>query len=78
MLSQQLKVKVMMSQYMPYRCEWGEDVYLLLILDLSTRGGWVSGQHHAPVTLYPQESTLGIHWTGVSVGLRAHLTLIKS
>jgi hypothetical protein len=33
----------------------------------------VSGQHHAPVTFYPQESTLSTHWIGGWVGLRAGL-----
>jgi hypothetical protein len=33
----------------------------------------VSGQHHAPATLYPKERIPGTHWAGGWVGLRAGL-----
>jgi hypothetical protein len=33
----------------------------------------VSGQHHAPAALYPEERTPGTHWTGGWVGPRAGL-----
>jgi hypothetical protein len=33
----------------------------------------VSGQHHAPATLYPREGTPGTHYTGGWVGPRAGL-----
>jgi hypothetical protein len=29
----------------------------------------MSGQRHAPVAIYPRETTLGTHWTGGWVGL---------
>jgi hypothetical protein len=33
--------KVKLCCYIPWRCLGGEEVYLLLILDLGTRRGWV-------------------------------------
>jgi hypothetical protein len=33
----------------------------------------VSGQHHAPATLYPRGKDPGTHWIGGWVGLRAVL-----
>jgi hypothetical protein len=49
----------------------GEEIKLVLILDLSTNG--VSGQRHAPAALYLVERTPGTHCTGGWVGPRAGL-----
>jgi hypothetical protein len=34
---------------------------------------WVTGQHHGPAMLYPQERTPSAHWRGGWVGLRVGL-----
>jgi hypothetical protein len=44
--------KVKQSRYTPWRRLGGEEVQLLLILDLGNRRG-VSGQRHAPAALFP-------------------------
>jgi hypothetical protein len=50
----------------------GEEVQLLLILDLGTNGR-VSGQHHALAALYPRERIPGTNYIGGWVHLRAGL-----
>jgi hypothetical protein len=35
----------------------------------------VSGQHHVPAALYPEERTPGTHWIGGWVGPRAGLDI---
>jgi hypothetical protein len=44
--------RVKQSRYTPWRRLGGEEVQLLLIHDLGTRG--VSGQRHAQAALYPR------------------------
>jgi hypothetical protein len=44
----------------------GEEIQLLLILDLGTR--WVSSQRLAPAVHYPREKTPGTHWIEGWVG----------
>jgi hypothetical protein len=64
--------KVKQSLYTPWRRLGGEEVYLLLILDLGTRWGWVvSVRPRSRFT--PGESTPGTHCTGGWVGPRAGL-----
>jgi hypothetical protein len=53
-------------------CGGGEEVYLLLVLDLGTRWGWVVSVTPRP-RFYPGESTHGTHWIEGWVGLRAGL-----
>jgi hypothetical protein len=57
---------------MPCRHMGGEEVLLLLVLNLGTRWGWaVSITPWLPFT--PRERTPGTHWTGGWVGPRASL-----
>jgi hypothetical protein len=59
-----LRVKVKLSRYTPWRRFGGEEVLLLLILNLGTRWGWV-------VSITPRPCfTPGTHWTGGWVGPR--------
>jgi hypothetical protein len=51
---------------------WTPRVQFLFILDLGTRWGDWSGSRPRP-HFAPGERTLGIHWIGVLVGLRAGL-----
>jgi hypothetical protein len=61
-----------LSRYTPWWRLGGEDIQLLIILDLGTRWEWV-----VSVTLRPRftpgERTPGTHWTGGWVGPRAGL-----
>jgi hypothetical protein len=50
----------------------GEEVQLVLILNLSTRWGWVVSVKPRP-RFTPGERTPGTHWTGGWVGTRAGL-----
>jgi hypothetical protein len=52
-----------LSQYTPLRRLRGEEVYLLLILDLGTRWGWVVSVTPRP-HFSPGLKTLGTHCTG--------------
>jgi hypothetical protein len=54
---------------MPWRRLGGEDIYLLLILDLDTRVVNVMPWPH----FTPRERTPGTHWIGGWVGPRASL-----
>jgi hypothetical protein len=47
---------------MPCRRQGGEEVYLLLILDLGSDG--VSGQRQRPAAYCPWGKTPGTHWIG--------------
>jgi hypothetical protein len=60
------------SRYTPWRRLGGEEVELLLILDLGTRWGWVVSITPRP-RFTPGERTLGTHCTGGWVGPRAGL-----
>jgi hypothetical protein len=64
--------KLKLSHYTPWRRLGGEEVYLLLILDLGTREGWVVSVTPRP-RFSPGERTPGTHCTGGWVGLRAGL-----
>jgi hypothetical protein len=65
-------VKVKVSRYMPWRRLGGEEVKLLLILNLGTRWGWVVSV--TPRQRFtPGEITPGTHWRGGWVGPRAGL-----
>jgi hypothetical protein len=66
----QLKLKL--SRYTPWRHMGGEEVYLLLILNLGTRWGWVISIMPRP-RFTPGERTPGTHWIGGWVGPRAGL-----
>jgi hypothetical protein len=67
-----LGCKVKQSRYTPWRRLRGEDVYLLLILDLCTRWGWVVSV--TPRSRFtPEERTPITHCTGGWVGPRASL-----
>jgi hypothetical protein len=66
------KVKVKPSRYTPWRRMWGEEVQLLLILNLGTRWGWVESVTPRP-RFPPGERTPGTHWIGGWVGPRAGL-----
>jgi hypothetical protein len=57
---------------MPCRHQGGEEMQVLIVLDLGTIMG-VSGQRHAPDAIYLQEKTPGTHWIGGWVDLRAGL-----
>jgi hypothetical protein len=64
--------KLKLSHYMPWRHLGGEDVQLLLILDLGTRWGWVVSVTPWP-RFSPGERTPSTHCTGGWVGPRAGL-----
>jgi hypothetical protein len=67
-----LTLKLKLSHYTPRRRLGGEEVYLLLILDLGTRWGWVVSV--TPRSRFsPGERTPGTHCTGGWVGPRAGL-----
>jgi hypothetical protein len=57
---------------MPWRHMGGEEVQLLLILNLGTRWGWVVSITPRP-RFTPGERTTGTHWIGGWVGPRAGL-----
>jgi hypothetical protein len=59
-----------LSNYMPWRRLGGEELLLLLILDLSTRWGWVVSVT-PQLRFSPRERTPGTHRTGGWVGPRA-------
>jgi hypothetical protein len=61
-----------LSRYTPWRHMGGEEVYLLVILNLGTRWGWVVSVTPRP-RCTPGERTPGIHWIGGWVGPRAGL-----
>jgi hypothetical protein len=61
-----------LSHYTPWRRLGGEEVQLLLILDLGTRCGWVVSITPRP-RFSPGEMTRGTHCTGGWVGPRAGL-----
>jgi hypothetical protein len=65
-------IKVKQSHYMPWRHMGGEEVQLLLILNLSTRGGWVVSITSQPCFTL-RERAPSTHWTGGWVGPRASL-----
>jgi hypothetical protein len=67
-----LKKKVKLSRYMPWRHMGGEEIQLLLILNLGTRWVWVVSITSRP-RFTPEERTPGTHWIGGWVGLRAGL-----
>jgi hypothetical protein len=60
------------SHSIPMEEQRGEEVYLLLILDLGTTWGWVGSVTPQP-RFPPWERTPGTHWTGGWVGPRAGL-----
>jgi hypothetical protein len=60
-----------LSRYSPCRRQEGEEYFPYSILTSALDG--VSGQHHAPATLYPRERTAGTHWIGSWVGPTAGL-----
>jgi hypothetical protein len=64
--------KAKQSRYTPWRRLGGEEIYLLLILDLGSRCGWVVSVTPRP-RFSPGERTPGTHCTGGWVGLRAGL-----
>jgi hypothetical protein len=64
--------KLKLSQYTPLRRLGGEEVYLLRILDLGTRWGWVVSVTSRP-HFSPGVRTPGTHCTGGWVGPRAGL-----
>jgi hypothetical protein len=66
------KKKVKLSRYTPCRHTGGEEVQLLLILNLGTKWGWVVSVTPRP-RFTPGERTPGTHWTGGWVGPRAGL-----
>jgi hypothetical protein len=66
------EVKVEQSRYTPWRRLGGEELQLLLILDLGNRWGWAVSVTPRP-RFTPGERTSGTHCTGVWVGLRAGL-----
>jgi hypothetical protein len=63
-----------MSHYTPHGRLGGEEVHLLLILDLGTRWGWMVSVTPLP-RISPGERTPGAHCTGGWVGPRAGLDL---
>jgi hypothetical protein len=63
-------VKVKCSCYTPWRCLGWEEVWLLLILNLGTRWGWVVSITPRP-RFTPRERISGTHCTGGWVGPRA-------
>jgi hypothetical protein len=65
-------LKLKLSLYTPRRRLWGEEVQIILILDLSTRWGWVVSVTPWP-GFSPRERTPGIHCTGGWVDIRAGL-----
>jgi hypothetical protein len=67
-----LYVGVKQSRFTPWRRLGGEDVQLLLILDLGTRWGWVVSVTPRP-RFITRERTPGTHCTGGWVGSRAGL-----
>jgi hypothetical protein len=68
----QMPCKVKLSRYMPWRHMGGKEEKLLLILNLSTRWGWVVS---VMPRLYftPGERTPGTHWIGGWVDPRASM-----
>jgi hypothetical protein len=66
------KLKIKLSHYTPRRLLGGEEIQLLLILDLSTRWGWVVSVTSRS-RFSPGERTPGTHCTGGWVGPRAGL-----
>jgi hypothetical protein len=66
------KSKVKLSRYTPLRSLGGEEVKLLLILNLGTRWEWMVSYKPRP-RFTPVERTQGTHWTGGWVGPRAGL-----
>jgi hypothetical protein len=58
-----------LSHYTPWRRLGGEELQLLLILDLGTRWGWVVSITPWP-HFSPRERTPGTHWIGGCVGSR--------
>jgi hypothetical protein len=64
--------KVKLSRYTPWRHMRWEEVQLLLILNLSTRWGWVVSVTPRP-RFTPGEKTPGTHWIAGWVGPRAGL-----
>jgi hypothetical protein len=64
--------KLKLSHYMPWRRLEGEEVQLLLNIDLSTRWGWGVSIMPWP-SFSPGEKTPGSHCTGEWVGPRAGL-----
>jgi hypothetical protein len=67
-----VKKKVKLSRYMPWWHMGGEEVWLLLFLNLGTRWGWVVSVTPRP-RFTPGERTPGSHWIGGWVGPRARL-----
>jgi hypothetical protein len=67
-----VKKKVKWSRYTPWRRLGGEELQLLLILNLGTRWGWVVSVTPRP-RFTPGERTPGTHFTGGWAGLRAGL-----
>jgi hypothetical protein len=67
-----VKKKVKLSRYTPWRHMGGEEVQLLLILNLGTRWGWVVSVTPRP-RFTPGGRTPGTHWIGGWVGPRAGL-----
>jgi hypothetical protein len=67
-----IPVKKKLSHYTPWRHMGGEEVWLLLILNLSTRWGWVVSV--TPQSRFtPGERTPGTHWIEGWVGPRTGL-----
>jgi hypothetical protein len=66
--------KVKWSRHMPWRHMGGEEVQLLLVLNLGTRWGWVVSVT-PPAALYPRGKDHHTHWIGGWVGPRAGLGL---
>jgi hypothetical protein len=71
-MSKKIKKKVKLSRYTPWKRQGWEEVWLLLILNLGTRWGWVVSITPRP-RFTPGERTPGTHWTGGWVGPRASL-----
>jgi hypothetical protein len=72
LLSYRNIIQLKLSHYTPRRRLGGEEVYLLHILDLGTRWGWVVSVTPRP-RFSPGERTPGTHCTGGWVGPRAGL-----
>jgi hypothetical protein len=62
----------LLSRYTPWRRLGGEEVWLLLILNLGTKWGWVVSIMPRP-RFTPGERTPSTHWAGGWVGPRAGL-----
>jgi hypothetical protein len=64
--------RLKLSHYTPRRHLGGKEVYLVHILDLGTKWGWVISVAPRP-RFSRREMTRGTYWTGVWVGPRAGL-----